>query len=78
MKNISQREICEIVLAWPSVSEQRRIADRVEVASRRLRSAREDLAKLRHLRLGLVDDLLTGRIRVNTDVEDWRDGPTTN
>jgi type I restriction enzyme S subunit len=64
MKNISQREIREIVLVWPSVSEQRRIVDCADAASRGLSSNRARLTKLKHIKLGLMDDLLTGRVYV--------------
>jgi len=34
-----------------------------------LRRMREQLAKLKHVKQGLMDDLLTGRVRVRTDGE---------
>jgi type I restriction enzyme S subunit len=67
MKNISQEEIRNIVIAWPSPSEQAHIVERVEAASRRLDLSRQSLSKLKKVKLGLADDLLMGRVRVSGD-----------
>lgn len=53
-----------ICLAWPQFEEQRMIAGVLETGTCRLREERGALDKLRLLKAGLMDDLLTGRVRV--------------
>jgi type I restriction enzyme S subunit len=49
---------------WPSATEQGRIVGEVQALRERERSCRATLEKLRLLKQGLMDDLLTGRVRV--------------
>ncbi len=51
----------------PPFEEQIRIADAVDSADARINAEQETLAKLRLLKQGLMDDLLTGRVRVAVD-----------
>ncbi len=53
-----------LLLAWPSVCEQMRIADRVTRLEKHVVSEIESLNKLRTLKKGLMDDLLSGKVRV--------------
>lgn len=46
------------------LDEQQRIVDRIEVTQGRIILEESELAKLRELKSGLMDDLLTGRVRV--------------
>jgi type I restriction enzyme S subunit len=57
------------VLAVPPVAEQERIAESSDRLTRRIRDEATSLAKLRRLKQGLMDDLLTGRVRVSVDTE---------
>ena len=63
MKNISQDEIRSLVLPLPRMQEQYRILATVENASLRVDALRRELSKLRLLKQGMMDDLLTGRVR---------------
>jgi len=54
-----------LLLAWPSVREQMRIADRVTRLEKHVVSEIESVNKLRTLKKGLMNDLLTGKVRVN-------------
>jgi type I restriction enzyme S subunit len=67
-QNISQRQIRRIVIALPTLTEQTEIVNGVRIVDGRLASEREYLAKLRGVKQGLMDDLLTGRACV--DVSD--------
>lgn len=51
-------------LPWPSRAEQSRITERAGAISKKEGAERANLAKLRLLKSGLMDDLLTGRVRV--------------
>jgi type I restriction enzyme S subunit len=51
-------------LAWPSDIEQDLIAERVMAANERISEEMRMLGKLRRKKSGLMDDLLTGRVRV--------------
>jgi len=53
--------------AWPDIAEQRRIVRVVASHHERWHQEFEFLAKLRHMKAGLMDDLLTGRVRVPVD-----------
>jgi type I restriction enzyme S subunit len=55
----------EVPLAAPiSIDEQRRIGERMAACEERIRQERRQLQKLRAQKSGLMDDLLTGRVRV--------------
>jgi type I restriction enzyme S subunit len=64
MKNISQAEICSLVLPFPDLAEQQRILDVTAAARETALAHARRLAKLRATRRGLTDDLLAGRVRV--------------
>jgi type I restriction enzyme, S subunit len=57
-------------LALPTIEEQALIVDVLERHEAALKRASGSLVKLRILKAGLMDDLLTGRVRVKTDDED--------
>jgi type I restriction enzyme S subunit len=63
---LTQGELLSIELAAPPESEQRRIAERLDHHQSQLRQEAIALEKLRVTKQGLADDLLTGRVRVNT------------
>lgn len=62
-------------LATPSVEEQQRIAAFFDAHDACIRAEEAELAKLRQVKRGLMDDLLTGRVRVkphrSRPVHDW-------
>jgi len=70
MKNISQQEIRDLLLPWPSLAEQRRICERSHAIADRIAEGAIGLGKLRQLKQGLIEDLLTGRVRTAVDDKD--------
>ena len=63
-KNISQSQIEDLLVAIPPVSEQRASESLIREAERRVGSEEVTLSKLIATKVGLMDDLLTGRVRV--------------
>src|SRR5262249_33852900 len=63
-KNISQAQICSLVVSVPLPCEQVLGSRRIQEIERRIRTEESGCRKLRTMRVGLVGDLLTGRIRV--------------
>ncbi len=57
-------------LVWPSLNEQREVVARVDALAARIASEDVQVAKLRLLKNGLMEDLLTGRVRVTPLLED--------
>ena len=64
MKNISQADIRGFQVPLPSIREQLLIADRVEGLTRKIDSEKLYRRKLQRLKTGLMQDLLTGQVRV--------------
>lgn len=58
-------EMRELLVALPSGAEQARIRDRVKAVNEKLAVERTLLNKLRLKKLGLMQDLLTGKVQVN-------------
>jgi type I restriction enzyme S subunit len=56
-------------LAWPNTDEQAQIAQRLRIIGERIRNERRLLRKLELEKAGLMDDLLTGRVRVTPLLE---------
>jgi type I restriction enzyme S subunit len=56
--------IRKLAVARPPLKEQRRIATAFEAQDARIRAEEATLDKLRQVKRGLMDDLLTGRVRV--------------
>ena len=69
MANLNTAILSAIVIGRPPVDEQDEIARRVAGVSSRIRAEEQALQKLRIERTGLMDDLLTGRIRVTPLLE---------
>lgn len=65
--NISQAIVRSLWLSLPKRDEQSRICDAYSSLSRQQDGECAGLAKLRTLKLGLMDDLLTGRVRTLPD-----------
>lgn len=62
--NISQKIVKELIVMRPLIEEQSAIADRVKTSEGRIREEEKSLEKLKILKSGLMDDLLTGHVRV--------------
>ena len=62
--HLSRTEILEPSVPVPSGEEQVKIAGRIKTAELRLTAELEVAQKLRLVKAGLMDDLLTGRVRV--------------
>jgi type I restriction enzyme S subunit len=64
MKNIAQEAIRSLVVPCPPLDEQRRIVSTFQGGAATIEYEAAELAKLRLMKQGLVEDLLTGRVRV--------------
>jgi type I restriction enzyme S subunit len=64
VKGINLRDVRRIPISLPPIEEQRRIAESLDVATERIRYEVAQAGLLRSVRRGLMDDLLTGRVRV--------------
>ncbi|NYE61096.1 type I restriction enzyme S subunit [Duganella sp. 1224] len=62
--NISQAIVKDLIVLRPPFEEQSAIVDRVRASDGRIRAEDESLEKLKAFKAGLMDDLLTGRVRV--------------
>lgn len=58
-----------VLIPLPPLDEQDRIVDASETIESQIDAAMAELSKLRLLKAGLTDDLLTGRVRVTVDGE---------
>lgn len=70
--NISQAIVRSLWIATPDLSEQERINATHAELTRQAQTVNFNLAKLRSLKEGLMDDLLTGRVRVAIRGEDQK------
>lgn len=64
MANLNTSILAALTIARPSVSEQNEIAERLKSVAKRIRHEEEQLGKMRFEKAGLMDDLLTGRVRI--------------
>ena len=69
MVKISGKIVSNLVVAIPSKTEQNQILALLAAGDAQLNSELEKLAVLRELKAGLMDDLLTGRVRVTSLLE---------
>jgi type I restriction enzyme S subunit len=67
MVNLNSSLLASLLLALPQRNEQDRIVMVLDAHRRRSTTAAAALGKLRSLKRGLTEDLLTGRVRVNCD-----------
>ncbi len=61
---INREEMSEFVAAFPDVDEQERICDILEAIDKTTEIEKEKLSKLQALKQGLMQDLLSGQVRV--------------
>ena len=66
-KNISQADIKNYLIALPSLEEQKIIGDAIFRVDQLWANKKEKLTKLEQLKKALMQDLLTGKVRVNVD-----------
>jgi type I restriction enzyme S subunit len=64
LASINMTQLKAFPLPIPPLQEQARIIAAAEVQDNEIRGELQVLRKLRLLKLGLMDDLLTGRVRV--------------
>jgi type I restriction enzyme S subunit len=64
MKNIRQGAIRNIVIPLPCISEQECIADVADAIDVRIRTKTANVQRLKNIKTALMQDLLTGRVRV--------------
>jgi type I restriction enzyme S subunit len=67
--HITSRDISDSTVAFPADGERRQIVDRIDSFNNRVRFENEELEKLIYLKHGLMDDLLTGWVRVSVPEE---------
>lgn len=67
--NLNISEYLGQVLSWPPLSEQRRIAAVLDSADETIKETEAVISKLKRVKTGLMNDLLTGRVRVNAGGE---------
>jgi type I restriction enzyme, S subunit len=63
-QHFNVREMQRLLIALPSPAEQLEIETRLQGCGERIRAECVYLSKLRLLKLGLMHDLLTGKVRV--------------
>jgi type I restriction enzyme S subunit len=66
-KAIRIREIAKFSIPVPSVEEQQRIAEILSIIDKKLELERNEKARLGRVKRGLMDLLLTGKVRVKVD-----------
>ncbi len=64
VKGINLGEVRKIPIQFPQPDEQNEIARRLDAKDRDMKATADQLAKLRRLKTGLMQDLLTGRVPV--------------
>jgi type I restriction enzyme S subunit len=69
LASINSTQLKAFPIACPDLSEQRQIVERLDFADDRAASEQRELQKLRELKSALMDDLLTGRVRVTPLLE---------
>jgi type I restriction enzyme S subunit len=65
--NLHLEEIRKLLIPVPSREEQQRIADILSLVDNRIESLEKRKQHIEEIRKGLMQDLLTGRVRVNLD-----------
>lgn len=62
--SINQTDVGSVPVALPRPHEQKEIVRQIHVLDVQIEASRSEVTKLTHLKHGLTDDLLTGRVRV--------------
>jgi type I restriction enzyme, S subunit len=66
-KRFDLNDLYKIEIGVPSEPEQQRVIDRLDIVEKRIRAEIEQRYKLRTQKLGLMQDLLTGKVPVQVD-----------
>lgn len=66
--NLPGSDVLKFEMAYPSLEEQKKIAERLTAINTKLRIEQTYLQKMQALKKGLMEDLLTGKVRVAEDV----------
>jgi type I restriction enzyme, S subunit len=69
-KNIKGSDVLSLRVPWPGTEEGSKVVAVVTAAEEQIESAFRELSKLRLLKHGLTDDLLSGRVRVTKVASD--------
>jgi restriction endonuclease S subunit len=67
MKNITQPSIRALEIVLPTIDEQREIASRIQSTHHKITAEKRTVQKLKLQKSGLMQDLLTGKVRVTID-----------
>lgn len=65
--NLHLVEIKELIYGVPSIDEQEKIINKVNSIERKIENEKDKLIKLKDLKKGLMQQLLTGKVRVPFD-----------
>lgn len=68
MKNISKPSLKGVQIAVPELGEQVRIAEAMQSIESRIYRSNHKLKMLGSMKKALMQDLLTGKVRVNVDI----------
>ena len=71
--HIHAKELADVVIPWPKVEEQERIADALSSMDALISGLDEAIEKKRQIKEGLMQNLLTGRARLPGFNEKWID-----
>jgi len=66
-ENINTGEYCSILVPLPPVSEQQKIVSVLESVDQEIEQERQTKQTLKELKRGLMQDLLTGEVRIDTE-----------
>ncbi|MDO3678556.1 restriction endonuclease subunit S [Paenibacillus ehimensis] len=67
MKNISKKAFLDLHIAFPKIEEQKRIANILSSIDEKIIKENQTLVQLKNIKKGLMQVLLTGKIRVEVD-----------
>ena len=65
VKGINLGELRKLLIAVPSKNESNRIVLKIDAQQELIKNERKGLAKFKNLKTALMQDLLTGKVRVN-------------
>lgn len=63
-QGLNYQQLGSFIVPWPDAPERERISEQLWATDSSVTKAEHELAKLRLIKSGLMDDLLTGRVRV--------------
>lgn len=70
IKHIYITDVDKMKVAFPSLDEQQKIAERLKAIDNKLQTEQTYLQKMQSLKKGLMEDLLSGRKSLNLDLQD--------